>query len=60
MTKEQENEIIENHSLTEYDVVKYAKKFKTHPAIIIGRLQHIKLVPFGLGNNLCKPIDFCS
>lgn len=60
LTKEQENEIIENHSLTEYDVVKYAKKFKTHPAIIIGRLQHIKLVPFGLGNNLCKPIDFCS
>jgi len=60
LTREQEKEIIENHSLSEYDVVRYAEKFKTHPAIIIGRLQHIKLVPFGLGNNLCKPIDFCS
>jgi HTH-type transcriptional regulator/antitoxin HigA len=60
LTKEEEKEIISNQRLTEYDVVEYAKKFKTHPAIIIGRLQHLKLVPFGLGNHLCKPIDFCS
>ncbi len=46
-------------SLTESDVVEYAKKFQTHPAIIIGRLQHLGLVPFGLGNNLFHPIIFC-
>ena len=33
-------------------------ELKIHQAIIIGRLQHLKLVPFGLGNNLFHPIDF--
>ncbi|TRX36642.1 ImmA/IrrE family metallo-endopeptidase [Flavobacterium restrictum] len=60
LNKEQEQEITNNHTLTEIDVVKYANKFKTHPAVIIGRLQHLKLLPFGMGNSLCKPIDFCS
>jgi len=55
---EQENEIVSNHVLTEKDIINYAKKFKTHPAIIIGRLQHLKLIPFGLGNNLFHPIKF--
>jgi plasmid maintenance system antidote protein VapI len=60
LTKEQENEITSNQSLTETDVVRYAQQFQTHPAIIIGRLQHLKLVPFGLGNNLFHPINFCA
>jgi addiction module HigA family antidote len=58
LTKAEELEIRNNKRLTEKDVVAYADKFKTHPAVIIGRLQHLKLVPFGLGNHLCKPIDF--
>ena len=58
LTKAEEQEIIHNQRLTVGDVVAYANKFKTHPAVIIGRLQHLKLVPFGLGNHLCKPIDF--
>ena len=60
LSKEQEREIISNHTLTITDVIRYAKKFQTHPAIIIGRLQHLKLVPFGLGNNLFNPINFCT
>lgn len=58
LNKEQENEITSNHTLTENDVIKYAEKFNTHPAIIIGRLQYLKLIPFGMGNNLFNPIDF--
>lgn len=58
LTKEQENEITSNRNLRENDVIRYAEKFKTHPAIIIGRLQHLELIPFGLGNNLFNPIDF--
>lgn len=60
LTKLEEKEIISNRFLTETEVVKYAQKFKTHPAIIIGRLQHLKFVPFGMGNKLFHPIDFCS
>lgn len=58
LNKEQENEITRNHPLTEADIIRYAKEFQTHPAIIIGRLQHLELVPFGLGNNLFNPIVF--
>lgn len=60
LSKEEEEEILRKVTLTDSDVINFAKEFKTHPAIIIGRLQHKKLVPFSLGNNLCKPIDFCS
>lgn len=60
LTKKQEEEIISNQTLTESDVVRYAKKFQTHPAIIIGRLQYLKVLPFGLGNNLFNPIVFCA
>lgn len=58
LSKVEEKEIINNNRLTEKDVVNYAKKFKTHPAIIIGRLQHLGLVRYGLGNHLCKPVEF--
>lgn len=57
LNKDEVREIISNHTLTEADIIRYAKKFNTHPAIIIGRLQHLKLVPFGLGNNLFNSIS---
>ncbi|SNR39199.1 addiction module antidote protein, HigA family [Lutibacter agarilyticus] len=60
LSKEQEAEILSNRRLSEGDIINYAEKFNTHPAIIIGRLQYLKLVPFGLGNNLFNSIDFCS
>jgi len=60
LNKDQELEILSNRVLKEDDVVKYAEKFKTHPAIIIGRLQHLKLFPYGMGNHLFNAIDFCS
>lgn len=58
LSKEEEKEITKNRKLTETDVIRYAERFKTHPAIIIGRLQYLKLVPFGMGNQLCKPVEF--
>jgi len=58
LTKNQEKEIINNKTLLESDIIDYAKKFSTHPAIIIGRLQHLRLIPFGLGNDFFEPINF--
>lgn len=58
LSKDEEKEIISHKGLTVEDVIRYAEKFKTHPAIIIGRLQHLGLVPFGLGNHLCEPVEF--
>lgn len=58
LTKEEEQEIIDAAPLTETDIKSFAKKFNTNPAIIIGRLQHDRLISYGLGRNFLKPIDF--
>ncbi|WP_415581516.1 HigA family addiction module antitoxin [Flavobacterium longum] len=57
LTEKEEREILSNHDLDSDDVVHYAEKFGIHPAIIIGRLQHKGLVPFGLGNHFFEPIS---
>lgn len=58
LTKEEEQEIIDAAPLTEFDIKMFAKKFNTHPAIIIGRLQHDELIPYGLGRQFFKPVEF--
>jgi addiction module HigA family antidote len=58
LTKEEEQEIIDSARLTEADIKFFAKKFNTHPAIIIGRLQHDELIPYGLGRQFIKPVEF--
>ncbi len=40
LTEKEEQEILEAAPLDEEDIRNFAKKFITHPAIIIGRLQH--------------------
>ncbi len=58
LTNEETAEILAAGPLNE-DVFRYfAKKFKTHPAIIIGRLQHQKQIPFSVGNTFIEPIIF--
>jgi HTH-type transcriptional regulator / antitoxin HigA len=58
LTEEEEQEIIDSAPLTEADIKAFAIKFNTHPAIIIGRLQHDKLIPYGLGRQFFKPVEF--
>ena len=53
----QEKEILENPQLTEQNIIRYAKKFNTHPAMIIGRLQYKKLIPYSVGRQFMEPID---
>jgi len=50
---------IENlpQKFTEKDLRKIARFYKTHPAIVVGQLQHLKKVPFSFGNNLKLKID---
>lgn len=56
-TAEQEQEILKNHTLTEPDIIAYAKKFDTHPAMIIGRLQFKKQIPYSVGREFMQPVD---
>ncbi len=57
-TKEQEAKLLKEHptSITAKDIVKYAKEFNTHPAIIIGRLQYLELIPYSVGREFILPI----
>ena len=41
---------------TEDDVIKIAKKYKTAPGIVVGRLQHLKMAPYTFGNGLKKKV----
>lgn len=41
---------------TEEDIVKIAKKYKTNPGIVVGRLQHLGMAPYHFGNSLKKKV----
>lgn len=56
-TKEQEQEVLQNKPIIEQDIIDYAEKFNTHPAMIIGRLQHDGYIPYSVGRQFMEPID---
>lgn len=56
-TEDQENEVLQKEPLYEDDIVEFAKKFNTHPAMIIGRLQYDKHIPNTVGRQFMEPID---
>lgn len=58
LSKEEQDEILQRFRITEDLVIEFAKKFNTHPAIIIGRLQHDKFISYGLGRQFIKPVKF--
>ncbi|MBT3210195.1 MAG: ImmA/IrrE family metallo-endopeptidase, partial [Bacteroidetes bacterium] len=60
LTKEQENEVFNALPINESDIIIFAEKFKTHPAIIIGRLQHKQLIPYNTGHEFIEPIDLSN
>jgi len=56
-TKHQEKEVLQNKNITEEDIIDYAAKFNTHPAMIIGRLQYAGFLPYSVGRQFMEPID---
>ncbi len=58
LSKEDQSEILKRFRISEDDIVEFAEKFNTHPAIIIGRLQREKLLPFTFGKQFFKPVEF--
>ncbi|AXG75222.1 ImmA/IrrE family metallo-endopeptidase [Flavobacterium arcticum] len=60
LSEKEEAEICSNRQLSTDDIVRYAKKFGTHPASIIGRLQYKEVIAYGQGNEFFKPINFCD
>ena len=56
LSEDEEKEILNATPLNEEKVRTFAQKFNTHPAIIIGRLQHKGHIPYALGRELFEPI----
>ena len=56
-SKEQEVEVLAAAPLNENDIIAIAEKFNTHPAMIIGRLQHNELIMYSIGREFIQSID---
>ncbi|MEA4937916.1 MAG: HigA family addiction module antitoxin [Paludibacter sp.] len=57
LSEDEEKEILTETSLDEKKIRIFARKFNTHPAIIIGRLQHKGLIPYTLGREMVETIS---
>jgi HTH-type transcriptional regulator / antitoxin HigA len=58
LTHEEESVILRSQKrLTDELILIYAKQFRTHPAIIVGRLQRANAIRYSAGKNLVKPLD---
>lgn len=57
-SKEQEKEILETRPITIEKISAFAKKFNTHPAMIIGRFQNMRLLNYSQGRDFFIKLDF--
>ena len=57
-SEEEERAVIESGALTESAIIDFAQKFGTHPAMIIGRFHHKKLLPYHIGRQFIQPVHF--
>ncbi|PKP50840.1 MAG: HigA family addiction module antitoxin [Bacteroidetes bacterium HGW-Bacteroidetes-11] len=57
LSETQFQEIIAAFPLSEPMIYEFAQKFRTPAGVIIGRLQHLKLVPFSFGNGFRHKVD---
>jgi HTH-type transcriptional regulator/antitoxin HigA len=57
LTGNELQQIIDAAPLDEEMIHKFANKFRTPAGVIIGRLQHLKLIPFHIGNGFRQKID---
>lgn len=57
LSQAEENEIIRQGDYSVEAIRHYAEKFNVHPGIIVGRLQHKKVISFMTNTNLIEKID---
>ena len=58
LTEDEEATVLEAAPRTEEVIKSFAKKFNTHPAIITGRLQIKKAIPYSLGRTFLQSVIF--
>ncbi|RYZ55803.1 MAG: addiction module antidote protein, HigA family [Sphingobacteriales bacterium] len=58
LTDQEEATILSAGPLSKEHILYFAKRFTTHPAIIIGRLQYKKLIPYSFGKDYFEQVVF--
>jgi HTH-type transcriptional regulator/antitoxin HigA len=56
-SKKEENEVLKMDVLNQHAILGFAKRFNTHPALIVGRLQKLGRMPYSDGHDLIQKID---
>jgi addiction module HigA family antidote len=59
-SNEQEEEVLSAKPLTIESIQAFARKFNTHPAMIIGRFHKKELLHYALGRNFFVKLDFSN
>lgn len=57
LSQAEEDEIVANGDFSADSIRQYAAKFRVHPGIIIGRLQHKRIIPFAAHSELIAKVD---
>ena len=55
-SEEEELEVLQYGPLKEKDIIDFAQKFGTHPAMIIGRFHHKEFLPYTVGRQFIQPV----
>ncbi len=51
------NELKSIFNISQADIIEFAERYNTHPAVIVGQLQHHKVLKYSQGNEFKIPID---
>ena len=60
LSREDEQDFLRNVSFSEDAIIEAAKKYNTHPAILVGRLKHLHVMKYWQGQSLSKHVEICS
>lgn len=58
LSQKEQDILLSQPSFPDEDILAFARKFGTHPACIVGRLQHLGILRPGAGNHFYVPIHF--
>ena len=59
LSSSDERDFLHNAVFTEETITRSAKKYGTHPAILVGRLKHIGVMKYWQGQTFNKHVDIC-
>lgn len=60
LSSTEELEFLHNSSFSEASIIEAAKRYNTHPSILVGRLKHLKVMEYWQGQNFNKHVEICS